>query len=60
MYEVHGWLMSLAWGVLASAAIVLAYSFRKVGPTSMWFHAHRILMVSRLTEPLLVICPQVD
>jgi hypothetical protein len=51
MYEVHGWLMSLAWGVLAPAAIVLAYNFRNVGPTSMWFHAHRILMVSSLTEP---------
>ena len=53
MYEVHGWLMSLAWGVLAPAAIVLAYNFRNVGPTSMWFHAHRILMVSSLTESLI-------
>ncbi|EIE22951.1 hypothetical protein COCSUDRAFT_41963 [Coccomyxa subellipsoidea C-169] len=45
MYEVHGWLMSIAWGVLAPAAIVLAYNFKNVPPTNMWFHAHRALML---------------
>lgn len=52
MYEIHGWLMSLAWGVLAPAAIVLAYNFRNVPPTNMWFHAHRAIMVRlHLTSP---------
>ncbi len=37
--------MSIAWGVLAPAAIVLAYNFKNVPPTNMWFHAHRALMV---------------
>ncbi|BDA49891.1 probable cytochrome b561 and DOMON domain-containing protein At3g25 [Coccomyxa sp. Obi] len=45
MYEVHGWLMSIAWGVLAPAAIVLAYNFRNVPPSNMWFHAHRAIML---------------
>ncbi|CAL8465580.1 g5116 [Coccomyxa elongata] len=45
MYQVHGWLMSIAWCVLAPAAIVLAYNFRNVPPSNMWFHAHRAIML---------------
>jgi len=45
LYTIHGWLMSVAWGALAPAAILIAYKFKDLGPSSLWFQLHRALMV---------------
>lgn len=51
LYTIHGWLMSIAWGALAPAAILVAYKFKDLPSCGLWFQVHRALMVSP-SQPL--------
>ena len=46
LYTIHGWLMSIAWGALAPAAILVAYKFKDLPSRGLWFQIHRAMMVS--------------
>ena len=45
LYTIHGWLMAIAWGALAPAAIVVAYKFKDLPSRGLWFQIHRAMMV---------------
>ena len=45
LYTIHGWLMSVAWGALAPAAILVAYKFKDLPSRGLWFQIHRAMMV---------------
>ncbi|CAL5219481.1 g1319 [Coccomyxa viridis] len=44
LYTIHGWLMSVAWGALAPAAILVAYKFKDLPSRGLWFQIHRAMM----------------
>ena len=46
LYTIHGWLMAVAWGALAPAAILIAYKFKdQLHTRGLWFQLHRAMMV---------------
>ncbi|CAK0760549.1 hypothetical protein CVIRNUC_002780 [Coccomyxa viridis] len=45
LYTIHGWLMAVAWGALAPAAILIAYKFKdQLHTRGLWFQLHRAMM----------------
>ena len=48
MEEAHAWIVTIGWGVLVPAGIVMARSFKDAGSQALkpplWFHVHRAVM----------------
>ena len=53
LYTIHGWLMSIAWGALAPAAILVAYKFKDLPSAGLWFQIHRAMMVRVSTSEVM-------
>ena len=43
--------MSVAWGALAPAAILVAYKFKDLPSRGLWFQIHRAMMVRAASMP---------
>ena len=45
-------MMVVAWGTLLPSGVVVARSFKNVGPKGIWFQVHRAVQVVGLTTAL--------
>lgn len=50
LLQAHAWMMVISWGVLLPSGVVVARSFKTLGP--VWFQIHRAVQIVGLTTAL--------